>query len=48
MAERGIDASNETVRRCIARFGPQIARNLQPVSPEDLRAAEISGQRNLT
>ncbi|MCQ1775506.1 hypothetical protein NOI24_30135, partial [Neorhizobium galegae] len=29
LLERGIDVSYETVRRWIAKFGPQIARNLR-------------------
>ncbi|MGO7186281.1 IS6 family transposase, partial [Rhizobium brockwellii] len=29
LVERGIDVSYETVRRWIAKFGPQIARNLR-------------------
>ncbi len=29
LAERGIDVSYETVRRWVAKFGPQIARRLR-------------------
>ena len=28
LAERGFDISNETIRRCVLKFGPLIARNL--------------------
>ncbi|MCF1475423.1 IS6 family transposase, partial [Agrobacterium vitis] len=31
--ERGVDVSYETVRRWIAKFGPQIARNLRRRQP---------------
>jgi transposase-like protein len=32
-AERGIDISNETVRRCFLKFGRLIARNLRRSRP---------------
>lgn len=37
LAERGLDVSNETVRRWVARFGPAFARNLRRLRP---RASE--------
>ncbi len=38
LLERGIDVSYETVRRWIAKFGPQIARNLRlrQARPDDV------------
>ena len=33
MAERGVEVSYETVRRWVARFGPQIARRLRRGRP---------------
>ena len=33
LAERGIEISYETIRRWVARFGPQIARNLRQRRP---------------
>lgn len=32
LLERGMDVSYETIRRWIAKFGPQIARNLTATS----------------
>ena len=33
MAERGVEVSYETIRRWVARFGPDIARELRPQRP---------------
>ena len=36
LLERGIDVSYETIRRWVAKFGPQIARNLRRGRPVPL------------
>lgn len=33
LAERGVEASYETVRRWVSKFGPAIARNLRRIRP---------------
>ena len=34
LAERGLTVSNESIRRCVLKFGPMIARNLRMIRPK--------------
>jgi putative transposase len=52
LAERGIEVSNESIRRWVLKFGPEIARNLHKARPRphdqwhlDEIVISISGQR---
>jgi transposase-like protein len=52
LAERGIEASYETIRRWVLKFGPAIARNLRQLRPKpsprwhlDEMAVRIGGER---
>ncbi|WP_370645767.1 DDE-type integrase/transposase/recombinase [Ruegeria sp. Ofav3-42] len=52
LLQRGIDASYETVRRCVIKFGPRIARKLRrrqdrpgDVWPLDELVVRISGRK---
>ncbi len=42
LAERGIDVSNETVRRWFLKFGRLIARNLRRGRPRKTAAVSVS------
>src|SRR6267143_6470919 len=52
LAERGLDVSYETVRRCVLKFGPMIARKLRQRRPRpsdrchlDEMVVRIAGRR---
>jgi putative transposase len=52
LAERGIEVSNESIRRWVLKFGPRIARNLRKTRPKpqdrwhlDEIVISIAGQR---
>jgi transposase-like protein len=52
LAERGLEVSNESIRRWVLKFGPAIARNLRSIRPSphdhchlDEMVVSIGGQR---
>jgi putative transposase len=52
LAERGLEVSNESIRRWVLNFGPAIARNLRSIRPKphdqwhlDEMVVSIGGQR---
>jgi putative transposase len=52
LAERGVETSYETVRRCVLKFGPAFARNLRRLRPRptskwhlDEMVVSIQGRR---
>jgi putative transposase len=52
LAERGLEVSNESIRRWVLKFGPAIARNLRSARPRphdrwhlDEMVVSIGGQR---
>jgi putative transposase len=54
LAERGVEVSNESVRRWVLKFGPRVARNLGQTRPKphdrrhlDEMAVSIAGQHML-
>ena len=47
LAERGVEVSYETIRRWVARFGPQIARRLRRHRPVAQAVSEQIGLRRV-
>ena len=52
LAERGLEVSNESIRRCVLKFGPKIARKLRSLRPRpheqwhlDEMVVSIAGKR---